>query len=105
MAVFIQWHVAYIGKIEDPDYYYHNLVSKWLLVVMCAYFMIIELRQASRNWSNYFTVENIFDLIPNILLLFNCFYIKKLNETEEVYDEEIEAYKIILPYHEAFWKI
>ena len=67
--------------------------------------MFIELRQASRNWSNYFNVENMFDLIPNILVLFNCFFIDKINETEEVYNAETDTTETYETYRQTFWKI
>ena len=49
---------------------------------MSIYFIIIEFVQSirSRNFfESYINIENVFDLLPNALILFNCFYIDKLN--------------------------
>ena len=106
MAIFTNWHVSFLDELENPDYYNRLSVSRWLLVGMSAYFIILELIQASRNWRNYFSCwSNLFDMAPNFMILINTYLVTKLPEIDGKVMNEDEELVDFYPYKQTFWKI
>ena len=87
---FTIWHISLIDdrKPGDEHHFWFNFVWYGLVLTVC-YFYLIEILQiirAESKWDDYFSdYANYFDIIPNALILFNCWFVSRLDElsTEE----------------------
>ena len=92
LALFLCWHLYAIENMDESeqDYRLFNGV-RWSLVALCVFFLLQELIQCCRktcrghretkceNLFQYFnSAVNIIDLVSNILILFNCYYVESI---------------------------
>ena len=66
----------------------HKSVCVFTLVVYSSYFIVIQLWISTRNVKKYFSLNNMVDLIPNGLILYNAL-------TRWTYDEDTKEFWLI----------
>ena len=72
--IFMYWNSWIIEhRMLDTTRKRYNLACIFSLVILSCYFVLIELIQSTRDLKNYFTLGNMFDLAPNVFVLYNCY--------------------------------
>ena len=73
LAIFTYWsHFVLYKRLDGPKEHLTNQIFAWGLILISAYFLLVELFQITRDYQNYLKFTNLFDLAPNIMLLVNC---------------------------------
>ena len=132
-AVFSYWHILCIPEEDQPEGAYTEFnILRWILVFFAIYFIQIEFLQMARSAEDltstvkeYFTPDNVFDLLPNVLIIIQCIYVEHLwhaadpeerdihfsdfegNNTDEVMrtaDLQFSSYKTF-PNANLFWSL
>jgi len=111
MVIFTYWHIVSIqSRDESDESFFHYNVLRWVLAAFCSYFLIIEVIQSlrslkSKNVSDLIKMENFFDLLPNVLILVNCFYVSKITTEDPEKPSFSSTPDPENEHNQYFWKI